>query len=484
MQKEPKKLDDLFKSQFSNLEEVAPIFVKKNIDNVLFKKNRFWYKTLSILLLLITFISCFTYLNSSNSDLIKDSVLIQNNSNSINKNNLSKEVNIKSYPQDSNDNFTKNSESEKNKLSKIVNKEKKITIKNSNTKFNNNLNIKSLNSNSFIKNTVVNDLSINKKTDKQYQTTLTENSESSFNITKQSQNSNSFIDEKVTFELSENDPKLSLINFSNSNIDANKTPEKEIILPPEIKITHYLIGINSGYNINQSSYLSPSLTETKFYKENHTEHNTLAHDFFINTILKNQIIIGSGFGIQKQSYSYNYNEIITTNITTTNIDSTSIFDYYVYNPNDSMGGNIPIDSVYYYEYDTTTIITSENTNKLHQGKTTAQYFNIPLNLGYVIELNKFMISLQANLRYNILYKSSGVTYSNNQITAFDKTNSIFKKSYFDFAIQGTIYYQVINKTYINFSAKYSPISSNTYQNLDINRKLNTLHFGVGLSYKF
>ena len=94
-----------------------------------------------------------------------------------------------------------------------------------------------------------------------------------------------------------------------------------------------------------------------------------------------------------------------------------------------------------------------------------------------------MLGAQANIRFNILYKSSGQYYINNEVNNFDKSNSIFKKSYFDFALKTDIYYNVFDQFYINGSIKYSPKANNTYQNIAIERKLNYLHFSVGISYK-
>ena len=94
-----------------------------------------------------------------------------------------------------------------------------------------------------------------------------------------------------------------------------------------------------------------------------------------------------------------------------------------------------------------------------------------------------MFGIQANLRYNILYDSGGQSYSNNLVSNFYKSNSIFRKSYFDFALKTDIYYNVFDNFYINGSIKYTPQLNNTYQNLPIERKLKYLHFGLGISYK-
>ena len=94
-----------------------------------------------------------------------------------------------------------------------------------------------------------------------------------------------------------------------------------------------------------------------------------------------------------------------------------------------------------------------------------------------------MFGVQANLRFNILYKASGQYYTNGIVSNFDKSNSIFRKSYFDFALKTDIYSNLGNQIYLNGSIKYSPQVNNTYQTLPVERKFQYLHFGLGISYR-
>ena len=247
---------------------------------------------------------------------------------------------------------------------------------------------------------------------------------------------------------------------------------------PNPKKVNFIFSLNSGLNITKSTYSSANVNDGDYYKSSNTDKLNFEHNLAVNVLFKNNFLIGSGIGINKQSYGYNYNETKSTTIT--NIDS-SITTIYIYGQNDTLQNQPPIDTVYQVNYETVTDSTSITTP--YSGNSSAEYIHIPLQLGYVWNYNRFMFGIQANIRYNILYKSSGQYYSEGIVNNFDKSNSIFKSSYFEFGLKTDIYYNVFNQFYINGSIKYSPKVNNTYQSIAVERKLNYLHFGFGLTYK-
>jgi hypothetical protein len=283
--------------------------------------------------------------------------------------------------------------------------------------------------------------------------------------------------------------KLDTTNHSNETktLIKNKSEVNDIIEKSELEEVpqtnsrnfSYLVSWTSGLNLSKSTYSSQDDNAANYYQSNHTENTNFEHNLSLNALFKNNISIGSGIGTSQQSYDYAYNEESTSTFKT--LDSSIVFNTYIYASTDTLQEFAPIDSNYLTVVDTISGTLTSNTS--FNGTSQAQYLHIPLQLGYVYEKNKFMFGIQLNARYNILYKTSGQSFENNTVTSFDKTNSIFKKSYFDFAVKADVYYNIFDKFYINTSFKYTPKLNNTYQNLSIERKINYLHFGLGISYK-
>lgn len=257
-----------------------------------------------------------------------------------------------------------------------------------------------------------------------------------------------------------------------------QTPE-DITNNPPLKNNSFLISLTSGININKSTYFDSGLgtTESNYYQTNNSENLGFSFNFEGDYLWKNKFLIGTGLGYSKQSFNYNYEASSTVNVNdstvTTNIN-------YIYAQQDTLQLN-PIDTIY---TDTTIyFVTTDSVNTPYSGKSSAQYLHIPIQIGYVFNFNKLMIGVQARVRYNILLNAKGQYYNNNTILDFDKTNSIYKKYYFDLALKTDIYYQVFNRLYVNGNITFSPQLTNTFQNLSVERKLQYLHFGVGLSIK-
>ncbi len=276
----------------------------------------------------------------------------------------------------------------------------------------------------------------------------------------------------------ESELKKEIDSISTTNSE-NLDIQKKITTIPKPKNLSLLVSWTSGLNLSKSTYSATNSSDANYYQDNNNDQLNFEHNLSANLLLKSNFMIGSGIGISKQSYAYSYNKTSTSSFKT--IDSSLVISSYIYGLTDTLQEFPPIDTIFQLVYDT--ITTTSSTKTPFNGKSQAQYIHIPIQIGYIYKANKFMFGIQLNARYNILYKSSGQSFEDNSVTDFDKTNSIFKTSYFDFALKGDVYYNIFNQFYVNGSIKYSPQTNNTYQNISIERKLKYIHFGLGISYK-
>lgn len=509
MQKEHKNIDELFKSELSEHKVVAPTFVKDQLDKKLFGRKRFIY--FSIALVAIFSISTFlignlnaegiflsenqseSYKNDNYSTSAIDTQIEKNNSqlsNEIiakNKNAL-KDKNINLY--------TEKNTSLKGRLINNLNQENSFISKKNDPLLFSNTTVTKISDNTKSKNIITTAVNLTKKqknneSDKvnsnntlgvykkdNFQTPDTENNveleELVFNETFRIINKSESMINSRTKEFEKGDQD------SISSLHHNYVQEQKIIdFTPNPRSTNYLFTLSSGINLSNPTYLANNSPDANYYQINNSENNNFEHNFKANILIKNKFIAGTGVGISKSSYDYSYNEITTT---TCNCGDTLTMVEFIYAPSDTMQQFAPIDTLYTTIVDTT---TTTITNAIpFNGTSSAHYVHIPFQIGYLFNLNKFMIGIQAKMRYNILYKSSGQYYMNNIVNSFDKSNSIFKKSYFDFAVQTDLYYNIYNNFYANASFRFTPKLNNTYQNIPIERKLNNMHFGMGLTYRF
>jgi hypothetical protein len=518
MQKEHRNIDELFKSKLSDFETPAPAFVKNGLTKKLFGNMKSIFLVIPLLTLFFGF-SFFFFQNKkntyfSNNDNIKllnrietlsqstkkiknessskknqihnqNKVLDENTNPIIYKEETSKSEFIlgKKYKNQLTIEETLQNMSlmvnEKNKsisTQLIIDSIDKNTTDSNNEEANKNYELNKALPNQNIIETSINENETIKETDslrtnisRDYTENQASHSTSKSTIEIDSLNEGNIIgNNKHTLEL-DSTTNSSLMKDS-IQLDLNNTSNP--------KKSSFLISLSSGVNISKSIYSSINPNDANYYKSNNTDKLNIEHNLTANFVFKNNFLVASGIGINKQRYNYTYIETSTYNITTVD---TSLSVTYIYGQNDSLQEFPPTDTAYSMTFDTTTNIAIKNTP--YQGDSRAEYIHIPLQLGYVWNLNKFMFGIQANIRYNILYKTSGEYYINGTVNDFDKSNSIFKKSYFDFALKTDIYYNIFNQVYLNGSIKYVPSINNTYQNLEVERKLNYLHFGFGLSYK-
>jgi hypothetical protein len=531
MQKEHRNIDELFKSELSDIETPAPAFVKKRLTKKLFGNKKFLFFVIPLLTLIFGFSFFFfqsktigTSLNKNNIELFNKVV---NPSQSPQKKFKSKNINenhqINNENKISGENTNhiiykektkKNTNSNTVKFKKtefILDKEdegiltKEETLENTQEKkkilntglffdtkektsvdSSNEEIIKGSKLNSILTHQNTNEISLNKiAIIKELDSNSTEKEKSINNINytsieadepvlKSTNKINILHDGSVT----ENDQSTQETDSMSTNIVIKDSIQMDLNNTPNPKSTDFLFSLSSGVNISNSTYSSTNTNDGNYYKSSNTDKLNIEHNLTANFIFKNKFLVGSGIGINKQSYDYNYNETKTSTITY--MDS-SITTIYIYGQNDSVQNLPPVDTVYQINYETVTDSTSITTP--YFGNSSAEYIHIPLQLGYLWNYNRFMFGVQANIRYNILYKSSGQYYSNDVVNNFDKSNSIFKSSYFDFALKTDIYYNILDQIYLNGSIKYVPSINNTYQNLEVERKLNYLHFGLGLTFK-
>jgi len=540
MQKEHNNIDELFRSELSDIETAAPLFVKKQLDKKLFKKKKFILFLIPSLLCigLISIIlynttnttkklsqtstqnslktqtidksntpttldkELYTKANSNintidNSPVIQNSTkskqsntrtttystaVVKNNSKRVqNKNSVSVPTNTPTIQADNNDlNSVKPKNKQKPTITPFTNKVNNV-VDISKSNLSKSQNISKVNAAS-----IQNDISIN--------TLLTSKPLQPKNTNLDSVETNN---NKVTFiDSLSNDQQTKIaetpIPTSKDEIKKAETNSDSIVrdISTGLEIHHnlsntsksigYLFSWTTGLNLSKSTYSSVNNLDANYYQANNTDELNFEHTINADVVVKNNFLIGSGISISRQSYAYSYDEISTSFFAT--IDSSLIFSNYVYGTDDTLQILQPIDSIYQMTIDTT---TSSSTSKVsYNGVSQAQYIHIPFQIGYLYNINRFMLGIQANIRYNLLYNASGKFYENNKVNEFDKTNSIFKNSYFDVSIKASIYYNFYNNLSLHGSVKYTPQLNNTFQNSIIERKLNNYQFGLGLSYKF
>ena len=94
-----------------------------------------------------------------------------------------------------------------------------------------------------------------------------------------------------------------------------------------------------------------------------------------------------------------------------------------------------------------------------------------------------MFGIRANANLNILLNATGSYFNNFTTTDFTKKdNPIFKNSYLDFNLKTELYYKIAPKFYALATFNYHPKFGNVYKNITVQRKLQYLHFGIGLTY--
>jgi|GEM_PF-3120165 len=528
MQKEHNNIDELFKSELSDFETVAPFFVKQQLDKKLFKKKKFILFFIPTLLC-IGLISIILYSTTNTTKKISQTST-QNSlkTQTIDKPNTPTPLKKKRNTNANNNiNSTDNSHviqnSTKPKQSNIGTPTHSTTVVKNNSKESQNKN--SISATPSTSSALVGNNGLNSAKSKNKQkstiTPFNNNVNNAIDISKNDLSKSENISKTHTVSIQNdisinanldsieiNNTKETFIDSLSNNLQTkiakspiptskdgiNKTETNSdsiVSAPPTDSELHssftntskhigYLFSWTTGLNLSNSTYSSENSLDANYFQANNTDKLNFDHNIYADLIVKDKFLIGSGIGLSKQSYAYSYDEILTTSFTTT--DTSLIFSNYIYASNDTLQEFPPIDSIYQMTIDTTTNTSTSKTT--YNGVNQAQYVHIPFQIGYLHKINKLMIGIQANIRYNLLYNASGRLYENNKIKAFDKTNSIFKTSYFDVSIKTTLYYNFYEKIFLHGSIKYTPKLNNTFQNSTIKRELNNYQFGLGISYKF
>ncbi len=258
-------------------------------------------------------------------------------------------------------------------------------------------------------------------------------------------------------------------NHKNGSIDAiqNKLKKERAV--------NLLLSFGIISSFNKVKYLG---NESEYYATNTKEKSTINYEFNANILVKNNFIFGTGIGMSQHKFNYNFNTVSLGIDTTITLDSTYVFEYYIYQQ------NTIVDSVYHYTYNNiTSIDTTVNTSN-YSNTTISKYFSIPLNIGYNINYNKFMFNIIFSINYNRLYDVEGGYYSNNSFELINKSNNtIFKNSYFSYHFRANISYNLFKNFYINSSFGFSPYSSNLVNDPNLERKIQRMDLGIGLMYK-
>lgn len=310
-------------------------------------------------------------------------------------------------------------------------------------------------------------------------------------------NNNDFIQNRSTSDSSTNTNNLVLTtnsNNENSNSaevdstttstqnDTSSTQNPLVDIQEEKK--HSKFGLMVGFGFGQNFYKPVySGVESNYFKVNHSEKNTYTSQFNANLILRNHFLIGAGVGQNKFEYNYDYsiNGINVTTDSSYSYDSTYVFDYYIYQQ------NVIIDTVYHYDVDTTLTVLNDTTatQDVYKGMTKASYIFIPLNIGYIYSIKRFIFDGQVNFRYHILQQTSGGYYSANTFAMFDtNTNPIFKKSYFDVSIKLGVHYRVWKQLYLSSALRFTPQQTSIYKAIETEKRIQITQLSFGLSYKF
>ncbi len=282
-----------------------------------------------------------------------------------------------------------------------------------------------------------------------------------------SKSTNDSIDVELLEPKSKNNDSLYLTNNNNDKLIQNSISKK--------KFFDLLLSLELGASFNSAKYTGD---EPDFYSDNTSEKMTIDYRFNANLLIKNKFIIGTGVGLNQQKFNYNFQTSSIDYDTTITLDSTYIFDYYIYQQ------GVIVDSVYSYSYNNITTIDTNEILTKHNNTTTAKYFTIPLNIGYNSNYRKFMFNLVFSVNYNRLYDVNGGYYSNNSFELINMANNTqFKKSYLSYYFRANVSYNMINNFYINSSFGFSPYSSNVFNETNLDRRIQTFNLGLGLMYK-
>ncbi len=285
------------------------------------------------------------------------------------------------------------------------------------------------------------------------------------------------LDKETIYNSVKNDStKPTLIAAQTSKKDSVPNRTVDLASKPSRNTANLFLSLEAGMNFNSAKYQG---TEANYYRTGNQENVTANYEFNANVLLKNKFFFGVGAGFNTQNYDYNYNTSTVSYDTTLVVDSTYIFDYYIYQQ------GVIVDSVYYYTYNTTENVDSTLSNSSFQGVTQAKYITIPLNVGYSFTHKKFMLGLFVTTRINILQNARGGVYSNNEFKLFDSpSNSLFKKSYLSFSFKADVAYNVYKNMYLHSSFSYSPYLNPVAEIPTMQRRLQVFNIGLGVTYKF
>ena len=280
------------------------------------------------------------------------------------------------------------------------------------------------------------------------------------------------------------------IAASNPNESLKITEDSTTEINPIVDIKqpkkgYWMFNLEGGPKINYANYKTSNQESLgNFLAKTSTEKLGYFAQFNTSYTLKNNLSGGLGIGLEKQSFKTTY----FTTFETIDIDSIGSSSHYIFQDTtyfDSTGNpyldSFIVDTSYITEYDTTKTPGVNNQNNT----TVARYLQIPINIGYQFQRNKWIFGFNAGVQINYLLNKTGTYYINNEIIDLSTSaNNIFKKTVLQYNLSTNFSYNVLQNVYLSGRITYAPKIQNYYNSSYSYRGLNAFQFGFGASLKF
>jgi len=246
----------------------------------------------------------------------------------------------------------------------------------------------------------------------------------------------------------------------------------KIPIKPAYEILFYVM---PSYAVKTLSGLTQE--ETDFRKVNEKAHLFLNYGMEFRYRFKN-ITIQAGL-IQSQSgeknnYGYQYLKGIDT--TGSHVDISVVSHPDPQNTNNTI---ITFDSTWIKVADSSFAnVKLNNTNVI-------KYIEIPLNIGYVFNVNKHQFGINGGISYALLTKTSVslVNKNTNEILTISKKDNIFKNTMWSYNVALSYSYQIIGNTSVYIQTGYKKNINSVFNNSSTKQLYHFLDTKIGVMIK-
>ena len=276
-------------------------------------------------------------------------------------------------------------------------------------------------------------------------------------------------------------------SINDSSTDKNPI---NIISKPDKTYQPWMLTMTSGVTFTKSKYTANMPPDAITFNTSTSDRIGNQTSFDAIYRFKIPLSIGLGIGLVNYSDSYNFER------KTFQIDSALYETYSYYEKIYGTYYSTPVDTfetvgAYTFVKDSVLVTIDSIYNNTEEkeiienfiGRNNATYFVLPLQIGIHFAYKKFEFDLLASARFNFLLNSSGGYLLNNQFTAFDKSNSIYKPFYIDQVFSSHINYALWKNLYMSSTLQYRPRIGTSFENVDFNKTFNSFHVGLGIGIK-